>query len=291
MTRPAGTRVLRLHVDRRAAEAARGELPTALASFLADLRLLHGVPFEYLVPDVGLLPDESARFVFLDRSWTDRLVDGALSLGKSGTREMRHHEANDATVRERLDAHEPLVRRRARGLLAPEAIRLEGDLPAGEVTGLLLRSLAVAQWPTMDVRAYDTVLPEGTSADDGRPHQLRTLRISRLAGTVLLALFDGVPRLVVCEEPPHGIALGVARVDGGEPGVERRRAAGSALPGPLIPVPMRADGRTIDVIALRRALHVERATHQDMVPQRGGADLAVQLLTPPHRQRFQGTAT
>ncbi|MEZ4466479.1 MAG: hypothetical protein R3F43_19015 [bacterium] len=33
-----------------------------------------------------LLPDESIRFFYLDRSWTDRLVDGAMAVGQIGTR-------------------------------------------------------------------------------------------------------------------------------------------------------------------------------------------------------------
>ena len=286
-----GGQVLRLHVDALRDGSAVAELPPRLTAFLAELRVLNHVPFEYLVPDADLLPEESIRFFFLDRTWTDRLVDGALSLGKTGTRDALHHETHDELVRTRLDAHEPLVRPLARGVMDAAAVPRAGDEPAGEITGMLLRSRAVAGWPAMDVRAYDTVLPEGTSAEDGLPHQLRTLRITRLSGPVLLALFDGVPRLVVCEEPPAGVQLGVARTPQDLPGVERREPDGDALPGDLLPVPMGADGRTVDIIALRRALHVERRDHTpQMVPQRGAADLAVQLLSPPYRQRFGGAA-
>ena len=43
-----------------------------------------GVPFGDLVADAELLPAESIRFFYLDRAWTDALVQGVLSVGKIG---------------------------------------------------------------------------------------------------------------------------------------------------------------------------------------------------------------
>ena len=56
-------------------------VPRELRGWLARLRLLQGVPFSYLVADAELLPKESIRFFYLDRAWTDALVQGALSVG------------------------------------------------------------------------------------------------------------------------------------------------------------------------------------------------------------------
>ena len=53
-------------------------VPRELRGWLARLRLLEGVPFSYLVADEQLLPRESIRFFYLDRAWTDALVQGAL---------------------------------------------------------------------------------------------------------------------------------------------------------------------------------------------------------------------
>ena len=39
------------------------------------------MPFSYLVPDADLLPIESIRFFYVDRAWTDALVQGVLSVG------------------------------------------------------------------------------------------------------------------------------------------------------------------------------------------------------------------
>ena len=46
--------------------------PPYLASVLAHVRLLVGVPFEYLVADPRLLPTESIRFFSVDRSSRSR---------------------------------------------------------------------------------------------------------------------------------------------------------------------------------------------------------------------------
>ena len=50
------------------------------------LRLLEQVPFCYLVPDSLLLPPESIRFFYVDRNWTDALIQGALSVGTVNSR-------------------------------------------------------------------------------------------------------------------------------------------------------------------------------------------------------------
>src|SRR5262245_28477343 len=100
------------------------EMPAYMESFLAHLRLLVGVPFDYLVPDSRLLPDESIRFFYLDRSWTDRLVDGAIAVGKTGTREQAHHHAHHPDVRQALDLTERGVRDLQRARLSFRAMKL-----------------------------------------------------------------------------------------------------------------------------------------------------------------------
>src|ERR1700738_2067168 len=101
-----GTEALRLRMINPAQVAftePEAGMPPYMESFLAHLRLLVGVPFEYLIPDPRLLPDESIRFFYLDRSWTDRLVDGAIAVGKIGTREQAHHQAHHEAVSQQLD--------------------------------------------------------------------------------------------------------------------------------------------------------------------------------------------
>jgi hypothetical protein len=264
-------------VERMRVPPAHDELPPYLESFLAHLRLLVGVPFENLVPDPRLLPPESLRFFYLDRSWSDRLVDGALAVGKVGTREQAHHQDADARLRARLDGTERVVRVLQRGLAAFQSAVESAPLePAGVVTGLLLRSVAVRNYPHMDVRAFRAPV-----ADDAEPsalaaQALRVLRLERVAPSVLLALFEGIPRLVWLEEPLHSVPLGAAPGSGGY------RLYGR----PSVAVPFRAGGRrVVHMTALRSAiLGADAALARDS----GGGAVAEALLGRAHRQRFEG---
>src|ERR1700728_2204022 len=135
------------------------EMPPYMELFLSHLRLLVGVPFDYLVPDERLLPDESIRFFYIDRSWTDRLVDGAIAVGKIGTREQAHHQGHAPAVNQQIDLTERIVRTIQRGLHSFTDAKSSNDqkaTPADTITGFLLRSSAVSGWPHMDVRAYRT---------------------------------------------------------------------------------------------------------------------------------------
>jgi hypothetical protein len=263
-------------------------LPDYLESFLAHLRLLVGVPFEYLVADARLLPEESIRFFYVDRSWTDRLVDGVLSVGKIGTREQAHHQARHPAIRAHLDRVERVVRALQRGTdsFAEARARAENDpVEARVTTGFLLRSAAVAGWPDLEVRAFTR------SSPDAEPTPLPTLRLERLQSTVLVALFDGVPDLVWCEEPHHGVAFGVEILGPNAFRLRVRSADGRAVAGASpVAVPFRAGGRRVLAVAeLRRRLHARHlADPGHVVSQTGPAAFALAVLSPPWRQRFEG---
>jgi len=272
-------------------------MPAYMEMFLVHLRLLIGVPFNYLVPDARLLPDESIRFFYLDRSWTDRVVEGAISVGKSGTREQAHHQAHSVDVHSQLDLTERVVRTLQRGLP-------EGKVPsnaAGIVTGFLLRSAAVTGWPAMDVRAFSQVVPPFNGDPTGEAYQnwlteaaavqLTTLRLELLSPSVLLALFDGIPQLVWCEEPGHCVQFGFTPQNG-KYYLDRHIPSGAIepdeTPAMLVPVPMRANG--LGVVAVQQLRNQLVALNDPkMVKQTGSAAFAIELLYLPWRQRFQGT--
>lgn len=281
----------------------QAEMPPYMESLLAHLRLLVGVPFEYLVPDSRLLPDESIRFFYLDRSWTDRLVDGAIAVGKMGTREQAHHQAHAQAVSQQVDLSERIVRKLQRGNQGSfgdlKANNDNDQTPANVITGFLLRSAAVSGWPHMDVRSYSTVLPENFDPADpaNSSLQLRTLRLELLTPSIMLALFEGIPALVILEEPHHGVQFGV-NVSSGiivSPllsgfGLNLRLADGEQIPGASIPVPVRSsNNRVIHVTALRKSLYEESLSHSGMPSQEGSADFATEVLNPPWQQRFVGT--
>src|SRR5688500_16408412 len=120
-------------------------VPGELRRFLARLRLLHGVPFSYLVPDAKLLPIESVRFFYVDRAWTDALVQGALSVGTISTADRAQLEAVYPHICREVDEAERTIRM-PRG----EALLKAGS---GTITGFLMRSRLVSGWPNLHVRA------------------------------------------------------------------------------------------------------------------------------------------
>lgn len=278
-------------------------MPPYMESFLAHLRLLVGVPFDYLVPDSRLLPNESIRFFYLDRSWTDRLVDGALAVGKIGTREQAHHQAHAANLQSQLDLTERVVRTMQHSLPANSETQPsspQDTAAAGTVTGFLLRSAAVEGWPAMDVRAFNKVLRpnEGDPNSPGfkdwlqeaKAAQLTTLRLELLSPSVLFALFDGVPQLVWCEEPHHGVQFGFQTAAGGGYLVDRHTADGALEQnGAPLPVPMRAHASgVVDIRSLRNHLYTAHNSDPNLIGQNSSADFAISLLNFPWRQRFQG---
>ncbi len=297
ITGPAALRermVAKAQVDLSVPESS---MPPYMESFLAHLRVLIGVPFDYMVPDSRLLPDESIRFFYLDRSWTDRLVDGAVAVGKSGTREQAHHQAQAPNLQSQLDLTERTIRNIQTGKQLPT-----NSGPAGIITGFLLRSATVVGWPSMDVRAFSQIVPPspGNVNDPGAAEwaanatavQLPTLRLERLSPSVLLALFDGIPQLVWCEEPHHGIQFGVT--NSGEAGIfylDRHEASGELEPGSQsVQVPVRAANHR--VIAIQQLRNQLNALHDpNLVPQTGSAALAIEMLQLPWRQRFQGAGS
>lgn len=288
-----------------APDAPEARLPPYLESFLAHLRMLVGVPFRYLVPDERLLPSESIRFFYLDRSWTDRLVDGAMAVGKIGTRELALHQGHAPGIRDTLDVAQRVVRQLQMGKVPTEyRAMVDARRPSlseeRPITGFLLRSALVSGWPHMDVRAYDWAdgvdppEPGFDPADNlGQVERLEPLRIERLSPSVMIALFDGEPRLVTLEEPHVGVQFGV-RENRGRVFIPVRGADGR-LVDPFdesvsTNVPFRPQGRrVVDVMALRERLHADQATHSANVPQRASANFALAVLNPPDRQRFEGT--
>ena len=203
---------------------AEAPLPPALISWLAQLALLDGVPFTYLVADARLLPPESIRFFQVDVSWRAALLDGALSVG-------RHYSATDRpsphAAAER--AHRPEIERavgEAMSGVRRRQLKKSGDAPAATsdvVTGFLLRSRAVSGWKSLDVNGYAQghspyENARGTIALD-RVEALDILRLERLAQTVLLGLFRGPLYELVLHQPPEAVHFGVQLEAAGGTGV------------------------------------------------------------------------
>jgi hypothetical protein len=241
--------------------------------WLGRLRMLIGVPFEYLVVDDGLLRPETIRFFHIDRNWTDAAVDGALAAGAYGTRDRLTVQQRHTAVREAVDE-------------AERHQRVGGAQVTGTATanlaGFLLRSRAVSGWPGLHVRGF-----RGQRA-------LVIMRMERLAPAVMLVVFDDIPDRMEIEEPRQGIQFGVRAARDGEPAGSwwvdvRDPATGIEAPGdPKERVPFRrGSAGVLHLTELRRLL---TTNHQNVVgPTLTAAELALQLLRYPYRQRFGGS--
>jgi hypothetical protein len=254
-------------------------VPGELRQWLARLRMLEGVPFAHLAADSALLPSESIRFFYLDRRWTDALVQGALGVGTASSVDRAQLEQLYGPIRAEVDDAERTVRP-----VGGEGVTSTSDT----ITGFLLRSSAVSGWPGLHVRAYDRELAEGDNAivPESDARRLRLLRLERLAPAVLLALFDGVPAIVHVEEPRRGVQFGVRLDPGGEtatsfaPWIPQRNPLDpQQVVDPRVDVACRPGSP--GVLDLRHLGRTLGATDS--------AQFALQLLRFPYRQVFGDT--
>lgn len=185
------------------------ELPKALAEWLGRLRLLKGLPFNYLVPDEGMLPPESIRFFYLDMNWVDALLDGAFSIGRNLTATENAATTNlDMAVMPAVHQH---VRRRvtnmratALGMAAPEAT-------LQVVSGFLLRSSVVSAYKGIGANVF----PLGGTPEDGQITLLNILRFEALGpnSDTLLCLVDGDAYRVDVHEAPEHLHYGIDKYE------------------------------------------------------------------------------
>jgi hypothetical protein len=185
------------------------ELPKALAEWLGRLRLLKGLPFNYLVPDEGMLPPESIRFFYLDMNWVDALLDGAFSIGRNLTATENAATTNlDRAVMPAVHQH---VRRRvtnmrakALGMAAPEAT-------LQVVSGFLLRSSVVSAYKGIGANVF----PLGGTPEDEKITLLNILRFEALGpnSDTLLCLVDGDAYRVDVHEAPEHLHYGIDKYE------------------------------------------------------------------------------
>ena len=279
-----------------------GVVPAEIVRFLAQLRLLEGVPFSYLVADAELIPAETIRFFYLDRNATDALVEGALSVGTVNAVDRAQLAQLYETVRNEVDAAERLVRVKDSDAPALDAQGRPIGV-GGPISGFVLRSRLVSGWPGLHVRAYatDTHPDDKTIPDmDTSPDRVRLLRMERLAPAVLLVLFDGVPAVVHIEEPRSGIQFGV-RLDPGadaskQTAVVTVRNVTAPNDGPLksgghditVPVPFRSGSPgVVNMKKLNEDMLKIAATNMGSTID--SAEFAMQMLRFPLRQVFGDT--
>jgi hypothetical protein len=253
---------LNLHA-RQIPQATRDETLEEVASWLARLVLLYGVPFPYLIPEEQMLPAGSLRFFFLDPIWIQCVVQGACSVGSNGYGDAMIDKAMNEWVQPNQPAGNDqanLPNRQAAGIrdrlrLQYEAVALpeEAAFLHWPLTGFLLRSPVVEGWRGLEVTAYRAMADEERRTFDAArltgeqraklTHDgvapLPALRIEQLSKDVMLGIFNGIIAQLVIRQPQEGLHFGLTR-DGesytktlrelGHRGPDR---AGQALPAKI----------------------------------------------------------
>ena len=174
-------------------------VPEVISKWLGRLRLLKGVPFNYLVPDEQMLPPESIRFFYLDMNWVDSLIDGAFSIGRNLTKAENDHTQNlDTAVAPAMHQHARAgaisIRAEALGLPPP-------NVSLQVVSGFLLRSTIVNAYKGIGVNVYP----------QSGPPMLDILRFEPLGenSDTLLCLVDGDAFKVDIHEAPEHLHYGI----------------------------------------------------------------------------------
>jgi len=262
-------------------------LPKIVVDWLGQASLLYGVPFEYIVPDARMFPNEAIRFFYIDENWVRRLIDGAVSIGLNNSDDvlqlLEYFEAIALEARRASANTRNQLRKKA-----PRTSYSEG----ATLTGFLLRSAAVSGWPGMEVQAY-------ASKDRDPAKALPILRMDRLSENVLLVIFEGVPQRVDLTEPPEGLHFGVIADTASPPNFEvilRGLGYGGFPPGvqftdPAISAPIAKREGAEGVLNIRQsAANLQAAlADQNALPPDGllsSAGFAIQMVRAAGMQSF-----
>ncbi|MEL7039648.1 MAG: hypothetical protein AAFO04_29160 [Cyanobacteria bacterium J06592_8] len=126
-------------------------IPKDIKAWLDRVDLLKNIPFNYLIPDPMMLPQESIRFFWVNNQWLNCCMNGALSLGN-------------------------FMNLKKRQTMQAEALK---DYQERTITGFLLHSILLSEFPALKIKGYsgDQILP--------------CLRMEYLSDTVLICLFEG----------------------------------------------------------------------------------------------------
>ena len=167
--------------------------PDAAVDFLGQLILLHHIPFHYLVPGGQMLPAESIRFFSIDTNWLNALLDGAFSIGRAAEVDKKQDADTWPVVASEVIKYANNLRNH----LLQQTSSPDDTLPV--VSGFLLQSQVVVDYPHLEVRAY---------TDTGQSQLAPILRFDKLDKTLLLGLFKGNIQEIIFQQPSEGIHFG-----------------------------------------------------------------------------------
>lgn len=109
----------------------------AILGWCLDALFLHGIPYHYLVPEPLAVPNESIRTFYLDDSWLDVFLDGALRIGNYFSRET---DVTRASIKAAVNTY-------------LETNMFNGHLLQIPRWGFILRSEIMAKFPDLIISA------------------------------------------------------------------------------------------------------------------------------------------
>lgn len=252
-----------------------------IAEWLGKLQLLYGVPFNNLVANSSLLPDESIRFFYLDPNWIAALTDGALSIGVHSSRDVWFASFGRQAIEEAV-LKVVLAYRTKINQQPPIENPPSEYVPVG---GVLIRSALISGWPGLSLDGYDS-----------QDSPLQLLRMDRLSENILLVLFAGVPSRVTLSEPEEGIHFGTDA----QGAIELRSVStgdlGEQTDSLTIRGPQAQGTNYMRANTDDRVLNLDPADPTALVPTMittlgnpsnfGSADFAMQMIISPVQQKF-----
>lgn len=147
------------------------DVPKSICDWFKNLILLDSIPFNYLVPDPGLLPLESLRFFQVDTTWLACVIDGAFGIGDVLTQEAYYQQCKQKV--------------------------LSSIQNSETVTGFLLRSQVIEHYPSLEIKGMDY-----------QKKVLKCLRLERLSNNVMICLFSGVLASITINQKPEALHFG-----------------------------------------------------------------------------------
>jgi hypothetical protein len=256
------------------------ESTNPVAAWLANLSLLYPVPFSYFVPDPRMLPVESIRFFYVDPSWIDALVAGAISIAVKTSADAAAIAAVHPRIRQAVALH--VQRQFVRP--APVAAAVSGAANATAMTGMLIRSQLISGWPALVVSA----------TAGGAP--VTIVRNDRPSPNVRLCLFQGVPDTVNLAEPYQGLRFGIEDngvapryvTSDGQTGAQMSGVKTKTVPADGYSGFLQKYCRTpVGGIITVATLAGDLATATGASPDKFGAgDFAIQMVQAPELQSF-----
>ncbi|ORY08604.1 hypothetical protein BCR34DRAFT_603462 [Clohesyomyces aquaticus] len=149
-------------------------------SWISEKLYLSEIPAHILIPDPSFLPEESLRFFFIDDTWMDCLIDGALSIAN-------HLERDDDRTRVEI--------KRAYNKYLETPV-VEGIKPQIPCFGFFLRSEIVQVMP--DIRIEVT-----WNSQDNRQSVCRYIRPDDHSIMCLLDRWPNELEEITLSQPPH----------------------------------------------------------------------------------------